>query len=127
MVVARRILLVDDEDDIRAVVQLSLESVAGWEVATACSGHEALSKLQSEEVDAILLDVSMPDMDGPTTFSHLQEAESTRAIPVIFLTAKIQAADRRRFEELGLAGVIAKPFDPLKLAEQVSDCLGWRA
>lgn len=121
----KRILIVDDEDDIREVVQLSLETVAGWEVVSACSGRDALALLQSDKFDVILLDVMMPDMDGPATFRRLQANESTQAIPVILLTAKVQAADRRRFEEMGVSGIIAKPFDPLVLAEQVTQCLGW--
>lgn len=121
----RRILVVDDDSDIREVVQLSLEKVAGWKVVSVSSGDDALSTLQTEAVDAILLDVMMPDMDGPTTYRRLQAEPSTKNIPVIFLTAKVQAADRRRFENLGVTCVIAKPFDPLKLAGRVADCLGW--
>lgn len=121
----KRILLVDDEDDIREVAQLSLETIASWEVVSACSGRDALALLQSDNFDVILLDVMMPDMDGPATFRQLQANESTQAIPVILLTAKVQAADRRRFEEMGVSGIIAKPFDPLNLAEQVAQCLGW--
>jgi CheY-like chemotaxis protein len=122
----RRILVVDDDKDIREVVQLSLEKVAGWQVVAVSSGREALLQAQSDSMDAILLDVMMPDMDGPTTYQHLQSDEKTRDVPVIFLTAKIQAADRRRFEELGVSCVIAKPFDPLKLAGRVADLLGWK-
>lgn len=121
----RRILLVDDEDDIREVAQLSLEMVAGWDVLTASSGREALMRAASEKPDAILLDVMMPGMDGPTTFRALQESEHTRAIPVILLTAKVQASDRKRFDDLGVAGVLSKPFDPMELANQVSQALGW--
>lgn len=121
----RRILVVDDDADIREVVQLSLEKVAGWQVVSVGSGGDALSRLQTEAVDAILLDVMMPDMDGPTTYRRLQAEPSTKDIPVIFLTAKVQPADRRRFENLGVTCVIAKPFDPLKLAGQVAGCLGW--
>ena len=124
---AKRILLTDDEDHIREVAQLSLETVGGWEVTTAGSGGEALAKAASEPPDAILLDVMMPELDGPTTFERLQADPSTREIPVVFLTAKVQAADRRRFDELGVAGVIAKPFDPLTLADEVAQALGWRA
>ncbi|MDP8942857.1 MAG: response regulator [Actinomycetota bacterium] len=122
---AKRILLTDDEDHIREVAQLSLETVGGWQVTTAGSGTEALAKAASERPDAILLDVMMPELDGPTTFERLQADESTREIPVVFLTAKVQAADRRRFDELGVAAVIAKPFDPLTLADEVAQALGW--
>ena len=122
----KRILLVDDEDHIREVAQLSLETVGGWEVTPAGSGTEALAKAESQRPDAILLDVMMPELDGPTTFERLRADASTRDIPVVFLTAKVQAADRRRFDELGVAAVIAKPFDPLTLADEVRAALGWR-
>ncbi|MDB4952006.1 MAG: response regulator containing a CheY-like receiver domain and an domain [Gemmatimonadetes bacterium] len=121
----RRILVVDDEDDIREVAQLSLEMVGGWEVLAAGSGAEALRRAEAERPDAILLDVMMPGMDGPSTFLALQANPATRDIPVILLTAKVQSADRRRFEDLGVAGVLSKPFDPMELAGQVSAALGW--
>jgi CheY-like chemotaxis protein len=122
---ARRILIIDDESDIREVAQVSLQLVGGWDVLTAPSGEEGLATAGAEQPDAILLDVMMPDMDGPTTFGKLQANTATRHIPVILLTAKVQAADHRRFTELGVAAVIAKPFDPLKLAGQVAGVLGW--
>ena len=122
---AKRILIIDDEDDIREVVQVSLVAVGGFEVVTARSGKEGLDKAASERPDAILLDVMMPGMDGPTTFERLQDNADTRAIPVILLTAKVQAADRRRFSELGVTAVLPKPFDPVTLADQVAGALGW--
>ncbi|HEY9856718.1 MAG TPA: response regulator [Stenomitos sp.] len=123
----KRILIVDDEDDIREVAKLSLELMGAIEVIPASSGHEALEKARLELPDAILLDVMMPDMDGPATFHHLQAQAETRAIPVVLLTAKVQSSDRRQFADLGVQGVIAKPFDPMQLAEQVCALLGWRA
>ena len=122
---AKRVLLVDDEPDIREVAQISLEMVAGWTVLTATSGSEAISTAVAEQPDAILLDVMMPDMDGPTTFARLQAEPRTRNIPVILLTAKVQAADQRRFADLAVRGVIAKPFDPMTLAQQVAGILEW--
>ena len=77
--------------------------------------------------DAILLDVMMPEMDGPSTLREPQLAEETKHIPVIFLTAKVQGPDRRKFIELGVQGVIAKPFDPLTLGEQIRELLAWPA
>lgn len=121
----KRVLVVDDEDDIREVTQVSLETVAGWGVLTARSGTEGVAKAAEFQPDAILLDVMMPDMDGPTTFEELQSSESTRHIPVILLTAKVQTAERRQFAELGITSLIAKPFDPLTLASQVAAALGW--
>lgn len=121
----RRILIIDDEDDIREVAALSLESVAGWSVFTACSGAEGILAAQAEKPDAILMDVMMPSMDGPTTFREMQRSPEIANIPVVLLTAKVQGVDQRRFAGLGVAGVLFKPFDPLTLAEQMAATLGW--
>ena len=123
----KRVLIVDDEDDIREVAQVSLEMVAGWDVVTACSGREGIQRALEHRPDAILLDVMMPDLDGPTTFERLQADPATASIPVLLLTAKVQMADRVRFERLGVSGVLAKPFDPMRLAGDVADALGWAA
>lgn len=120
-----KVLLVDDEDSVREVAQMSLEVMAGWEVIAVNSGAEALKVAAAEQPDAILLDVMMPEMDGPMTFMELRKTEATRAIPVILLTAKIQTHDRARFADLGVAGVISKPFDPARLHEAVEEILGW--
>jgi CheY-like chemotaxis protein len=122
---AKCVLIVDDEADIREVAQVSLEMMGGWQVLTSNSGRDGLAQAKSSQPDAILLDVMLPDMDGPTTFQNLQADPSTAHIPVIFLTAKIQPADRTRFTNLGVTAVIAKPFDPLTLAHQVAEVLGW--
>ncbi len=122
---ARRILVIDDEEDIREVAKASLEIVGGWEVLTAPSGSDGIATAESERPDAILLDVMMPDMDGPTTYQRLRGDSTTRDIPVIFLTAKVQSADRRHLSGLGAASMIAKPFDPLGLAGEVARVLGW--
>jgi CheY-like chemotaxis protein len=121
----RRILIIDDEEDIRQVAGLSLETVAGWEVFLANSGLQGMERAEQERPDAILLDVMMPTMDGPTTFLQLQKNPNTASIPVILLTAKVQGSDQRRFAELGVAGILFKPFDPLTLSSQVSQTLGW--
>ena len=122
---AKKILIVDDEDDIREIAQVSLQMVGGWDVVTASSSEEAVSKAVSEQPDAILLDVMMPDKDGPATFKDLQAESSTNHIPVILLTAKVQSSDRQQFTELGVNGVIAKPFDPMTLAQEVANVLNW--
>jgi len=121
----RRILIIDDEDDIREVAALSLESVAGWQVYTASSGAEGMRVAAAELPDAILMDVMMPAMDGPTTFREMQKMPNLTGIPVILLTAKVQGVDQRRFAGLGVTAVLFKPFDPLTLAEQMSAALGW--
>ncbi len=120
---SRHVLLVDDEDDIREVATVSFEAFAGWRVSSASCGAEGIAKALDERPDAILLDVMMPDLDGPSTFKRLQDDPNTRDIPVILLTAKVQPADRRRFEQLGVAGVLTKPFDPTSLAEDVAAIL----
>jgi CheY-like chemotaxis protein len=121
----KRILVVDNEPYIQEVAKVCLETVAGWDVLLASSGTECLRVAAAEQPDAILLDVMMPDMDGMTTFQKLQENAATQAIPVILLTAKIQSSDRQRYVQMGILAAIAKPFDPLKLAEQVAAALGW--
>jgi CheY-like chemotaxis protein len=122
---AYKILIVDDEDDIREVAALSLESVAGWEVITASSGSQALVRAAEFQPDAILLDVMMPGMDGPTTFYELRKNPATAKIPVLLLTAKVQSTDQRRFADLGVKAVLFKPFDPLTLSSQIAGILGW--
>jgi CheY-like chemotaxis protein len=89
-VTGKRVLVIDDEDDIREVAQASLEIMAGLDVIVACSSQEGLKKAEVEQPDAILLDVMLPDMDGLTVFKHLQANPATRHIPVILLTAKVQ-------------------------------------
>lgn len=118
-----RILVVDDEDDIREVAQVSLETIGGHEVLTASSGTEAIEKATSERPDAILLDVMMPELDGPATLARLRSEPATQRIPVVFLTAKVREADVERFMALDVAGVLAKPFDPMTLPDQLSRVL----
>ncbi|BAZ24242.1 response regulator receiver domain protein [Kalymmatonema gypsitolerans NIES-4073] len=121
----KRILVVDNEEYIQEVTKICLETVANWEVLTAGSGKEGMTKAEKFQPDAILLDVMMPDMDGLTTFQKLQANPATQTIPVILLTAKIQASDRRRYAQMGIKAAIAKPFNPLELAGQVKNALGW--
>lgn len=122
---SRRILIIDDEDDIRQVAALSLETVAGWEVVMANSGAQGLARAVDYQPDAILLDVMMPGMDGPSTFRELRKNPATARIPVLLLTAKVQSTDQRRFADLGVEAVLFKPFDPLTLATQISSVLSW--
>jgi CheY-like chemotaxis protein len=123
--VARKILIIDDEDDIREVAALSLESLAGWEVIVASSGAQGIARAAEQKPDAILLDVMMPGMDGPTTFRELRKNPATARIPVLLLTAKVQGTDQRRFADLGVEAVLFKPFDPLTLSTQIASVLGW--
>lgn len=121
----KQILIVDDEERIREVVRACLEDLGGWETILAESGEEGLLKAESEAIDAILLDVSMPDLDGFTFFQRLQDNITTQAIPVILLTAKVLNSDRDRFSQMRVAGVISKPFNPVTLSKQIAAILGW--
>jgi CheY-like chemotaxis protein len=118
-----RILIIDDEDDIREATQICLEVTGDWEVLTASSGQEGLVKAQVEQPDVILLDVMMPDMDGLATLERLQSVPTTNRIPVILLTAKAQPAEQRRFSKLAVAAVILKPYDPFTLSDRVIDAM----
>lgn len=115
----QRVMLVDDEEDIRTIGEMSLSAVGGWDVVLAGSGGDALSMSEDNPVDLIILDVMMPQMDGPETFRRLRDAESTRATPIIFMTAKVQRDEVERYRSLGAAGVISKPFDPMTLPDQI--------
>ncbi|NJL22498.1 MAG: response regulator [Leptolyngbyaceae cyanobacterium SM1_3_5] len=119
----KRILIIDDEPDIREATQVCLEVAKGWEVLTAGSSAEGLQKAAIEQPDAVLLDVMMPDTDGLATFEQMQANPATRHIPVILLTAKAQPADHRQYLRLEVAAVITKPYDPLTLADQIAKIL----
>ena len=121
----RKILIVDDEADIREVAAMSLETVCGWNVLQAHSGAEGIRMAQADHPDAILLDVMMPDMDGPKTLQALRADAAIASIPVIFLTAKVQSSDRKRFADIGVSAVLSKPFDPLLLGDQIAEALNW--
>jgi len=117
------VLLIDDESDIREVATLSLQAIGGCRVLTASGGQDGIAIAAAEHPDVIVLDVMMPDVDGPATLRRLQTNPRTRDIPVIFLTAKAQLADHCGFARLGAAGTITKPFDPLTLTQQITAIL----
>lgn len=119
----KHILLVDDEADIREVATLSLQVVGSWRVSSAAGGAQAIAMARAERPDAIVLDVMMPDLDGPATLRRLQADPQTSDIPVIFLTAKAHSAHQRRFAQLGAAGTLTKPFDPMTLTDQINAIL----
>ena len=121
---AKTLLVIDDDRDIREVAKTSLELVGGFTVIVAESGQRGVTAAQEVKPDAIILDLMMPDMDGQETLAQLKRSSQTTDIPVIMLTAKVQA----RKEELvakGAAGVLVKPFDPMQLPTQVCEILGW--
>jgi CheY-like chemotaxis protein len=117
----KHILYVDDEADIREVAQMALELEPGFEVRCAASGAEALVVARDWRPDLIMLDVMMPELDGPSTLSRLRAEPSTAATPVIFITARTQVQEVEAFLSLGAVGVIAKPFDPMQLGSQVRE------
>jgi len=116
----RRILVIDDQDDIREIAALSLVSGAGWEVLCAASGREGIEVAVREQPEAVLMYGMMPSMDGQETLARLRTNPATRAIPVLFLTAKVNVGTT-----VSSQGVILKPFDPLTLADDVAAALGW--
>jgi CheY-like chemotaxis protein len=120
---SKKILIVEDDDNIRLITKTSLEGLTSWRVIEANSGQVALSLAGADLPDLILLDVMMPGMDGPETFSRLQENVDTAAIPVIFMTAKVQTQELEMYIKLGAAGVITKPIDPMLLPEQITSIL----
>jgi CheY-like chemotaxis protein len=120
---AGRLLLVDDEEDIRRIAALTLERLGGWEVQPAASAADALAAAREGGYDAVLLDVMMPDVDGPTLLESLRPVIGPE-VPVVFLTAKVQTADVERLRALGAAGVIAKPFDPMGLSGELAAIIG---
>jgi len=118
-----KILIIDDEDDIRLISNMSLSRIGGMDVIEAGNGADGVHKAESEQPDAILLDVMMPKMDGPATLTALRASEKAAAIPVIFLTAKAMDSEIERLKAMGVAGVLTKPFDPLTLPEQIRTVL----
>lgn len=121
----KRILIVDDEERIREVVRACLVKLAKWDAIGAASGAEAIQTAIAEQPDAILLDVSMPGMDGLETLQQLQANPQTQAIPVIFLTAKVQPAEQAAYQRSGVAGLIVKPFDPVQISQDIRQLLDW--
>lgn len=119
MLASWRVIYVDDESDIREVASMALELDPALIVKTCSGGQEALDMARSWNPDLILLDVMMPGIDGPMTLAALRVETITKDIPLVFITARTQARDVERFLELGAAGVIAKPFDPMALAGDV--------
>jgi DNA-binding response OmpR family regulator len=119
---ARRVLVIDDERAIRLLCRVNL-AASGMEVLEAADGRAGLDLARNERPDLVLLDVMMPDVDGWTVARELAADEETREIPVVFLTARADAADRRLGEQLGGVGYLVKPFDPVSIGDVVEDVL----
>ena len=118
-----KVLIVDDEEDIRKIARLSLERVGGMQVIEASTGADGVRLAASETPDAILLDVMMPALDGPGTLRLLRENAETESIPVVFLTAKAMPSELDRLKGLGARGVLTKPFDPMTLPARFREVL----
>lgn len=121
----QKILIIDDEDDIRELAHISLERVGGLRVITASSGEQGLALAASEQPDAIVLDAMMPGLDGTQTLERLKADPGTEQIPVVFLTGSVQQVEQDRFQALGAVATLTKPFDPMRLAADLRACLGW--
>jgi two-component system, OmpR family, response regulator len=121
----KHIACIDDDEDILRVAELTLELIGDLKVTKFQSGPEALAGLAAAAPDLVLLDVMMPKMDGPAVLAAIRQREDLKHLPVIFLTAKIQPDERSKLEAMGAIGVLAKPFDPTTLAQQIEHL--WRA
>ncbi len=117
--VLKRIMVVEDEPDIQTISKLALESLGGFIVQACGSGAEMLAAASSFAPDLILLDVMMPDLDGPSTLAILRATPALADVPVIFMTAKVQSHEVAHYRALGARGVIPKPFDPMTLADVI--------
>lgn len=115
----KRILYAEDESDIQIVVEAVIQSMSDYEIKICSNGKILLDCVEEYSPDLILLDVMMPEMDGPTTFKNLQLNDKTKNIPVIFMTAKAQTHEVKVFEEYGAIGVLTKPFDPMQLCSEI--------
>ncbi len=116
-----RILLVDDEPDIRLIATRSLEAIGGFTIEPCNSGDQALSKAEDFCPELILMDVMMPGKDGPATLAEFRQNTKFEKTPVVFMTARIQEQEVEEYLALGAADVIAKPFDPIALSNQVKE------
>jgi two-component system, OmpR family, response regulator len=116
-----KILYVEDDPDIQAIAMMVLETINGFIVEPCDGGSEALQKAVAFEPDLILLDVMMPGMDGPETLKGIRNLPGLQTTPVVFMTAKVQPQEVQGYLDLGAVGVIAKPFDPMTLAQELRD------
>ena len=116
----RKILYAEDEPDIAEIARISLEMIGGFEVDICTSGAEVVASARRFGPDLVLLDVMMPGVDGPSALHALRAESDLEHIPVVFMTAKVMKEEMERFREIGALGVIAKPFDPETLPEQIA-------
>lgn len=121
-----RIVLVDDDDGVRQVAELSLQMLGGHQVLAFGSGEAAVRDAASFAPELLVLDVSMPHMSGPDVLGALRRQPALQQVPAIFLTAKTQAKEVEELLALGAADVVAKPFDPAHLCARVQQVLAGR-
>lgn len=115
----KNILYAEDENDIRAIAQIALEDLGGFNVKYCTNGEEVIDAAPEFAADLLLFDVMMPGMDGPSALGEIRKLENYADVPAIFMTAKIQTAEVEHYKSLGVIEVIAKPFDPISLAETI--------
>ncbi|MCH2547450.1 MAG: response regulator [Alphaproteobacteria bacterium] len=115
----KHVLCVDDSEDILEVAQMCLETMADIKVNCLNSGMKAVEQAVGINPDLILLDVMMPQMDGPTTLQELRKIPELANTPIVFMTARVQPAEVEEYMELGASGVICKPFDPMTIADEI--------
>ncbi|WP_019962328.1 response regulator [Woodsholea maritima] len=121
----KRLAYVEDDPDIRAIAELALVDIGGFDLSLFSCGQAAVEGMEGAGPDLILMDVMMPGMDGFETVRRLRKIESLSATPIVFMTAKAQVQDIQQYKDLSLSGVITKPFDPMSLGQDVRDI--WRA
>jgi len=117
----QKILYVEDDADIRQIVSMSLEMVGHYTVTACGSCADALQEVDDFTPDLLLLDVMMPEVDGPSTLRQLRKRDSAVAAPAVFITAKVQAGDMAQYRQLGVLDVIVKPFDPMALSDRIGE------
>lgn len=117
----KRIMVVEDEPDIREIAKMALAELGGFEVTVCDSGQKAIENLKVAKPQLIILDVMMPDMDGPTTFERIKQMTRGIKLPVVFMTARVQPHEIKEYKESGAIGIISKPFNPTTLASEIND------
>jgi CheY-like chemotaxis protein len=127
IVATKHVLVIDDNDHIQQIVQAALQRLTNWTVSVASSAREGIAKAEAERPDVILMDYMMPEMNGVDCLKQLRSRPETENIPVLFLTAYQSLVEPRRFQAMGAAGAIAKPFDPFFIAPHIIQTLGWDA
>jgi CheY-like chemotaxis protein len=115
----KRVMCVEDDPDIRKILEFSLGRLGGYTLSLCASGQEAIDKIQIFAPDIVLLDVMMPGMSGTQTLRHLREMDCMRGVPIVFVTAKALQEELEALLEHGASGTIVKPFDPVTLASDI--------